>query len=843
MGEVYRADDLSLGQSVALKFLPQKFARDADRLQRLRSEVKTARQVAHPNVCRVYDLGEADGQLFISMEYVDGRDLGALLAQINRLPEERGVEITRQLCLGLGAIHDRGLLHRDLKPANVMLDGRGQVRITDFGLAAPAEGLRPEDIRDGTPGYQSPEQLAGREVTTRSDIYALGLILYELFTGKRPFTATERAELARIHAEDPPSRPSIHVSGLSPAIERIILKCLEKEPRDRPRTAYEVLAALPGGDPLQAALAAGQTPSPAVVADAKVEGSLHPLIAMTLLAATLTGIALAVALGSRTRLVEMMPHQRSPHDLANQARDMIRQFGYADPPRDVTYGLATNKATLSFLKERDHSADRWNPLATGQPPGMFFWYRQSPEWMQPLDRESTELHSHHGQASADNPAFTTPGMVRICLDLEGRLIEFQAVPIAEPSKNPIPLDWPKILHDAGLSKMSAADSASVGWAPPLFVDEWLTWRGVYAEAPDIPVRADAGLREGRLVFFHSSAEYERTKGLALFAESQSSNPRGGARRQYFAVVLVLFLTGGFVLAWHNVRVARANLRGTAILGGLCFTALSVAWLFSAHHVLDLFDELELLQIELGHGAWVTAQLCMYYLALEPFARRRWPWRMVGWNRLLIGRWRDPLVGRDVLLGAAAGATVAAIWLAADFIPQLLGHPLEQPNAVSSLLLTAGPVFGLAQVLVTSVGASLADFLFFFAFYVLTRRQWLAAILFVCFFLSQKMLSLSPEENLGALLTLDIIYSITTLIVIMRSGLLSLAAAYITTSVLLLFPVTFDMTAWYSGNSLVYLAVLVGLVLYGFILSSGGQAMAWVGHLTGEANTKAEVATG
>ncbi|HZN36672.1 MAG TPA: serine/threonine-protein kinase, partial [Pirellulaceae bacterium] len=172
MGEVFRADDLSLGQSVALKFLPPALAHDIDRLQRLRGEVKNARQVAHPNVCRVYDLGEADGQHFISMEYVDGHDLGALLKQISRMPAERGVEIARQLCLGLGAIHDRGLLHRDLKPANVMLDGRGQVRITDFGLAAPAEKLPAGEIRHGTPAYQAPEQLAGREVTARSDIYA-----------------------------------------------------------------------------------------------------------------------------------------------------------------------------------------------------------------------------------------------------------------------------------------------------------------------------------------------------------------------------------------------------------------------------------------------------------------------------------------------------------------------------------------------------------------------------------------------------------------------------------------------------------------------------------------------
>src|SRR5215470_3683082 len=123
MGEVYRADDLTLGQSVALKFLPADLARDPDRLARLRAEVRTARQVSHPHVCRIYDIGEADGQPFLTMEYIDGEDLAALLRRIGRLPEEKGVELARQLCLGLAAAHDRGVIHRDLKPANVMIDG------------------------------------------------------------------------------------------------------------------------------------------------------------------------------------------------------------------------------------------------------------------------------------------------------------------------------------------------------------------------------------------------------------------------------------------------------------------------------------------------------------------------------------------------------------------------------------------------------------------------------------------------------------------------------------------------------------------------------------------------
>ena len=136
MGEVYRANDLKLGQPVALKFLPAATAKNSQLLARFHAEVRIARQVSHPNVCRVYDIAEADGSTFLSMEYVDGEDLRSLLRRIGRLPGDKAVEIARKLCAGLAAAHDKGVLHRDLKPANIMIDGRGQVLITDFGLAA-----------------------------------------------------------------------------------------------------------------------------------------------------------------------------------------------------------------------------------------------------------------------------------------------------------------------------------------------------------------------------------------------------------------------------------------------------------------------------------------------------------------------------------------------------------------------------------------------------------------------------------------------------------------------------------------------------------------------------------
>jgi serine/threonine protein kinase len=197
MGEVYRATDLALGQSVALKFLPEEAAHNERLLERFHGEVRVARQVSHPNVCRVYDIGEVEGMPFISMEYVDGEDLASLLLRIGRLPADKAVETARKLCAGLAAAHDRGIIHRDLKPCNIMMNKRGDVVIMDFGLAALADHLTGAEVRNGTPAYMAPEQLRGAEVTARSDIYALGLVLYELFTGKRPFDANSAQDLLR----------------------------------------------------------------------------------------------------------------------------------------------------------------------------------------------------------------------------------------------------------------------------------------------------------------------------------------------------------------------------------------------------------------------------------------------------------------------------------------------------------------------------------------------------------------------------------------------------------------------------------------------------------------------
>jgi tetratricopeptide (TPR) repeat protein/predicted Ser/Thr protein kinase len=232
MGDVWQADDLILGTPVALKLI--RSARPSARMAIL-NEVRLARQITHPSVCRVFDVGEADGEVFFSMELVKGEDLAKLLRRVGRLPVEKVIDIARQLCAGLAAAHARGVLHRDLKPANVLIDDEGQVRITDFGIAIPRDKTGNQSLI-GTPGYMAPEQLvAGAALTERTDIYALGVVMYELLAGVHPF-AQARSTAAPV--------PLLDLVPVDPALDRLVLRALSVNPDDRPSSAMAVADAL-----------------------------------------------------------------------------------------------------------------------------------------------------------------------------------------------------------------------------------------------------------------------------------------------------------------------------------------------------------------------------------------------------------------------------------------------------------------------------------------------------------------------------------------------------------------------------------------------------------------------
>ena len=436
MGEVYRATDLTLGQAVALKFLPETTASDERALARFYNEVRIARQDTHPNVCRVYDVGVAEGLHYISMEFVDGEDLGSLLRRIGRLPVDKAVETARKLCAGLAAAHEKGVLHRDLKPANVMIDGRGHVIIMDFGLAGLAEQLQ-ADVRSGTPAYMSPEQLAGTEVTAKSDLYALGLLLYEVFTGKRAFEASSLIELMQMQERAAPASITSVARDLDPTVERVIMRCLDPDPRRRPASAMAVAAGLPGGDPLAAALAAGETPSPELVAAAGETEGLEPKAAIAWLAAAAVFIGAAIIIAPHVCITSKLNLENSPDALTRDARAHIRGFGYTTKPADNAWGLEYTADYQKYAATHPReAAAHWDRPTAGQPPLARLWYREGP---QPLAAQ----HSRSASVSYDDPPFEVSGMLRLQIDPDGRLLRFEAVPPqvedpAPPGPEPIP---------------------------------------------------------------------------------------------------------------------------------------------------------------------------------------------------------------------------------------------------------------------------------------------------------------------------------------------------------------------------------------------------------------------
>ena len=454
------------------------------------------------------------------MEYVHGEDLAVLLHRIGRLSKDKGIEIASQICAGLAAAHEKGILHRDLKPANIMLDERGKVRVTDFGLAAVA-GDPQANTTEGTPAYMAPEQLAGREVTVRSDIYGLGLVLYEIFTGRRAFNASTIGELQQMREQRSLTDPSRVIDDIDPAIERVILRCLENDPRDRPPTVLSVVAALPGRDPLAAALAAGETPSPELLAAAGDSVGLRPSVAVPLLLFVLVGSVVASMLQMRNNLTGYVSVEIPPDALALKAQETIRQLGYSQKPVDSARGFYADLDFLHSIRDHDQSAQRWERLRSGQPPSLLFWYRESNEpleWQDFFDRMVTR----------SDPPRTRSGMKDVSLDPSGRLVSFGAVPDQIESGLTQAADWRTLFNAAGLDP-SQFKPVSPKWLPPAFADVRAAWEGKYPSGE--PLRIEAAAYRGKPVYFQMIGPWARpaqmqqvpdTKGQKIAQELASA---------------------------------------------------------------------------------------------------------------------------------------------------------------------------------------------------------------------------------------------------------------------------------------------------------------------------------
>jgi hypothetical protein len=809
MGEVYRADDLTLGQAVALKFLPDEASHDQNLLERFKNEVRIARRVSHPNVCRVYDVGDVEGHTFFTMEYVDGEDLASLLRRIGRLPEDKALDIARQLCAGLAAAHTKGVLHRDLKPANIMLDGRGQVVITDFGLAGIADQIQGAEVRSGTPAYMAPEQLAGKEVSTRSDIYSLGLVLYEVFTGKRAFTEKPGAKL-RTGADSSISRPSSIVKDLNPVIERVILRCLETEPSARPATVLSVAAALPGGDPLAAALAAGETPSPQMVAASGETAGLRPRAAVACFGAVLVALAVVTFLGVHYGALRRMQLDLTPEVLTQKARDIVARLGYPDRPVDSASDLYGDTDFQEYVEKNDKPRPDWNKVLSARPSLLGFWYRQSPDELK-AEGFRDEL-MNPGIVTREDPAETLSGMINLELDPQGRLTYFQAIPPQkdETTTQFAAVDWNILFVAAGLDPTQFQKTEPM-WNSLASSDARLAWTGTWPGTAR-PLRVEAASWHGKPVFFSLIGDWTKP-------DRMKSEPSTGQKiQQYILLALAVgFFFGIIRLARLNYRQGRGDRGGALRLAWVMFALEILLWLCRAHIVAGT-NFLGALAIAVSSALFVSGTTWMLYLALEPWVRRRWPHTIISWSRLLSGQFRDPLVGRDILFGVMLGA----VWV---LIFQLRQIPLSHLGAAPLLPQTEYLVGGREALgawlmhIPASIFGTLQFFFLLLGLKFVLRKDWLAAIAFVAIF--SLVHGLSSSYVSVDLPTWILVYAIAVLIVY-RFGLIPLACAIFTIDMLANVPFTVDFSAWYMSTFVLTLLSVIALAFWGFYQSLGGE---------------------
>ena len=795
MGEVYRADDLKLGQPVALKFLPPALAQDSVRRERFFAEVRITRQLSHPNICRVYDIGEVDGRHFLSMEYIDGEDLASLMKRIGSLTNEKALDIARQLVAGLTVAHERGVLHRDLKPANIMLDGHGRVRITDFGLAiAVGDESQAEEIA-GTPAYMAPEQLAGKGATVRSDIYSLGLILYEIYTGKKAFTAKTLAELRNQKETQVPRAPSELRTGIDPVVERVIQRCIEKDPSARPASVAQLAQALPGGDPLAAAIAAGETPSPEMVAASGSKEGLHPAIAWAVLALIIAGTIASLAITDHFYLNRRISFENPPEILVAKAREIIKKAGYPEEFANSAYGFIQNDDLIKYIADSDKSEDKWEKLDSK---AILFWYMQGPNRLQNTGSVSLGLQ---------NPSLQSPGEIIVTLDTEGRFVSFRAFPLKglPPTKTATVPDWPVLFKEAGFDydqwKPDGGKSHSFSYA-----DTMITWRSSLSDRPDLPNRIEAAAFHGKPVSLEIIYPWTNTIQTGAAEENKAESIRGIANTLFLATIIV----GGSLFARRNLRLGRGDRRNAKRLAllaaGLLLLIVLLVRPFSGGQGLLLIP-------------WVAGFFWILYIAIEPFIRRRWPQILVSWTRLMSKEWKDSLVARDIFIGCAFGVCG---WATA----------LPYFSLVSNGGFTVWPPMGLAAFMGIDSFASVFLVLIFIS--LLTNLGLVGLLLFLRVILRNDKATLAASVLLLALTMLAsasiwgfiyaLVLSAMVLFFLMRFGLLAACFSNLTALFFYNVPITLDASAWYKVYGYTALAIFAAIVIYAFRTSLGGRPM-------------------
>jgi serine/threonine-protein kinase len=639
-------------------------------------------------------------------------------------------------------------------------------------------------------------------------------VLYELLTGRPPYKASSVAELARLQSETTPAQPSSIVEDIDPALEAAILRCLEPDPRDRPASALAVAAALPGADPLAAALAAGETPSPELVAAAGGEGALTPGAAWALLLAAVAGFALAIGLSRGASIVHLAAPAKPTAVLVDRARAVLHDLGYDAPAVDHAARFGTDMDYVRWVREHDAAAsDRWARLRSARPGALLFWYRESPRRLVPTSPDAIVRY--------DDPAPDVSGMTFVTLDTEGRLVNFEAVPPqVEPEGDPPAGEpaWGSLFDAAGLD-LASFTSVAPQRTPLFFADHRAAWEGHIDGDTDTVLRVEAAVHRGKPVYFELLGPWSRAERMQTV-----ELPRGlGLGLALNALFILGVLIAAATLARRNLRGGRGDRRGASRLALYMFGVALAEALLTADHTLDVAIEWAHFEVHTGIALFLALLVWLLYLALEPFVRRRWPAAIIGWSRLIAGRVRDPRVGREILIGAVGGAAISAsmaLYLAAPpWFGAAAGPPTRQGleeyllggrHVVGDILTLhqRGILFGMVMLFFMFLGIGL-------------QRRSIGLSIFMAISTLMNFLFLGDGPTW---LRLVVALAISAVVVVMflRAGVLAAVAAQ--SLGLMARRITPDFAAWYGTWYLLVALVILTVIALAFRTALGGRPL-------------------
>jgi serine/threonine-protein kinase len=637
-----------------------------------------------------------------------------------------------------------------------------------------------------------------------------------VYTGREAYRADTVAQLKDLRRSSVLSTPSSIITDIDPAVERVIMRCLENDPADRPGSAIAVAAALPGGDPLAMALAAGETPSPEMLVQAGERGGLRPAVAFSLGAALLVLLLVSVLARDQVRVERFTNMDLPPAVLAHRAGEIAVSLGYTDRPVDTHEQLSLHWSAINWIKEHDAEPGRWQRAVDLQIGLVQFWWRSARGKMTPQDWS--------GGLSWNDPPHMQAGMIRMILDPAGRLEMFDAVPERWPDDDGDgedsphgEMDWAALLAATGLP-LSELEPTEPTRTPPHAFDARAAWRWTGPGSETCPLQIEAAAWRGRPVWMDGIRPWDEP------ADDDASARSGPPPvLMWFLLVLILCpFAGAVVLAARNIRAGRGDRRGAFRLALFFLVVSMIQWLFLTDRWISTSGfPLAVWALAFGRAASIAVMVWLFYLAIEPFARRYWPRTIVSWTRLLAGRWRDPLVGRDILIGAVAGCVFLLILPGEQASRGWLGQPLPQPTyGWATASLGGRHAIGTVFQCVTGTTPFIGFFVLLFLARLVLRRTWLAVVAILIaasiFFISFADDALSAAAGVSV--------PVIVILVAVRFGLLAVASIALVAPLIVTYPTTLDMSTWYASVGLVGPFVLLALAGFGLWTSLAGQPL-------------------